>query len=353
MALRAGESLHSTNATNIKATVRAGGEYMYRRFYGLREPPFELTSDPKFLYMTARQREALSNLEYGLSAPKPLTLLIGEAGTGKTTLLRAALASDRCRAVHCVYVNNPALTREEFLATLATGFNLGASAAQSKAILLQELERVLHERRASGQSMALVIDEAQSLSRELLEEVRLLGNIETPTDRLLSLVLAGQPELGLRLEEPGLRQLKQRVVLRCETAALDLRETAAYIASRIQVAGGVPATLFTQDAVTIIHASSRGIPRTINVMCDNALVSGMALNRQPVDRAIILEVCRDFALRVNGDAVPLPVLNDADGSDVAVRPAVAPPAEAHHGIGSRYEPVAVRPRRFTLFGSGR
>jgi general secretion pathway protein A len=269
---------------------------MYQRFYKLRELPFELTPNPKFLYLPPRYREALSNLQYGLSAAKPLTVLIGEAGTGKTTLVRTALESEQCRHVRCLYLNNPTLTRGEFVETLARRFDLGSRAAESKAVLLAELERALRERRASGEVTALVIDEAQSLSVELLEEIRLLANIETATEKLLPLVLAGQPELADRLNDPHLRQLKQRIALRCEIAPLELAESAAYIATRIRTAGGDASQLFTREAVMLIHERARGIPRTISVICDNSLVTGMALGRQPVDRAIVLEVCRDFDL---------------------------------------------------------
>ena len=141
-----------------------------------------------------------------------------------------------------------------------------------------------------------VVDEAQTLSIELLEEIRLLANIETADEKLLPLVLAGQPELGARLEDSSLRQLKQRVALRCEIEPFQLSETAAYIATRIKVAGGVPSKLFTREGVSLIHAHSGGIPRIISVICDNALVSGMALERQPVDGSVVLEVCRDFHL---------------------------------------------------------
>ena len=269
---------------------------MYQGFYKLRALPFELAPDPKYLFLTPRHREALSSIEYGLAAAKSLTLILGEAGTGKTTLLRAALELERCRHVKCVSISNPALTREEFLDTLAMRFDLGIGASQSKSVLLHELERVLRERRARGEIVALIVDEAQRLSTDLLEEVRLLGNIETATEKLLPLVLAGQPELGARLEEIDLRQLKQRVALRCEIPPFELHETAAYIASRIQTAGGVPSHLFTQEAVRLIHERSSGIPRTISVICDNSLVTGMALARQPVDREIVLEVCRDLCL---------------------------------------------------------
>jgi general secretion pathway protein A len=269
---------------------------MYERFYSLRERPFELTSNPKYLYLTPQHREALSNLEYGLSSAKAVTVLIGEAGTGKTTLLKAALGSDRCSDVQCVYVNNPALTRAEFIETLAQRFELGPEASQSKAVLLVTLEDALKERHRRGEITALVVDEAQTLSPELLEEIRLLANIETPSEKLLPLILAGQPELSQRLNEPRLRQLKQRIALRCELKPFELKETAIYIASRIRTAGGEASHLFTREAVMLIHEHSRGIPRTINVICDNALVSGMALGKQPVGRDIVLEVCRDFDL---------------------------------------------------------
>jgi general secretion pathway protein A len=269
---------------------------MYERFYGFREAPFELTSNPRFLFFTAQHREALCNLEYGLSSAKPITVLIGEAGTGKSTLLRAALASDMCRHVTCVFLDNPTLTRAEFLETLASRFELGASAEMSKASLLGGLESVIRRRHARREITALVIDEAQALPNEILEEIRLLANMETPTQKLLPVVLAGQPELAERLNEPRLRQLKQRIALRCELKPLDLPDTAAYIASRIRTAGGDPANIFTRQAVTLIHEHSHGLPRTISVMCDNALMSGFAVDQRPVDGDIVLEVCRDFDL---------------------------------------------------------
>jgi general secretion pathway protein A len=269
---------------------------MYQRFFGLRERPFELTSNPKYLFFTAQHREALANLEYGLSSAKAITVVIGEAGTGKTTLLRAALESERCRRIKAIVLDNPKLTREEFVEILAARFQLPGAAATSKAALLDALDADLRARRARNELTALVVDEAQSLSSELLEEVRLLANIETPTEKLLPVVLAGQPELAARLNEPSLRQLKQRVALRCEVAPLDLGDTAAYIVSRIRTAGGNTTKLFTREAVTLIHEFSRGIPRVINVLCDNALISGFALGRQPVDRDIVAEVCADFDL---------------------------------------------------------
>jgi general secretion pathway protein A len=180
---------------------------------------------------------------------------------------------------------------------LAARFGLGAGAQQSKATLLGDLESMLRARQSAGEIAALVVDEAQALPDEILEEIRLLANMETPAGKLMPVVLAGQPELAERLNEPRLRQLKQRIALRCELKPLGLSDTAAYIASRIRTAGGNPANIFTREAVVLIHEYSRGLPRTISVMCDNALMSGFALDR-PVDGHIVREVCRDFDLGV-------------------------------------------------------
>ena len=331
---------------------------MYRDFYGLRELPFELTPNPKYLYLTPRHREALSNLEYGLSSAKTVTVLIGEAGTGKTTLLRAALESEMCRDVRCVYLGNPALTRHEFVEVLARRFELGSAAGRSKGTLLEKLEHVLRERRSHGEITALVIDEAQSLSDALLEEVRLLANMESASEKLLPMVLAGQPEFGIRLEQPAVRALKQRVALRCEIVPFELEETSAYIAARIATAGGEPAKLFTRQAVFLVHEASCGVPRAINVLCDNALVSGFALQRQPVDRAIVTEVCKDFRLRGLERRTPLGAIagnGNGNGNAAASHlvdlqseptPETDAPPEIPTGIG--------RPRRrFTLLGLGR
>jgi type II secretory pathway predicted ATPase ExeA len=326
---------------------------MYQRFYGLRELPFELTPNPRYLYLTPRHREALSNLQYGLFSAKAVTMLVGEAGTGKTTLLRAALESDSCRNVSCVYLNNPALTRAEFVEILARRFELSQEAAASKAAMLGELEQVLHERRARGEITALVIDEAQTLSSELLEEIRLLANIETATEKLLPLVLAGQPELGERLEDPGLRQLKQRVALRCDVSPFSLPETAAYISSRIKTAGGEASRLFTREAVTLIHECSRGIPRTINVMCDNALVTGLALNRQPVDREMVLEVSRDFALRRDSDELETETIVTETISDRPRAQEPPPPVTQERDEPREMFRPPQKTTRFPLFGFGR
>jgi general secretion pathway protein A len=310
---------------------------MYEDFFGLRERPFDLLPNPRFLFLAGRHREAFSNLRYGLAGARGLTLLIGEAGTGKTTLVNSVLSELDRSEVECVLMSNPTLTRSEFYEFLARSFRLGEGAAESKTRFLFEFRRQLEERHEAGLLTALLLDEAQSLPYELLEEVRLLSNIETSTVKLLNVVLAGQPELATRLNEPGLRQLKQRISLRCELGPLDFGETAAYVAGRLRIAGGDPKEIFSREAIAAIYERSKGIPRTVNVLCDNALIGGFALQTKPVSRAIVDEVCRDFDVEGPNqppgppDAIPQEVKSDS----AAVEPPMFSAAE--------------RKRRFSFF----
>lgn len=308
---------------------------MYEAFYGFQERPFDLTPNPRYMVMTSVHREALSTLRYGVDGNKGIVLLVGEAGTGKTSVIRMALASLPAR-VHCVYLHNPALTRDEFVEMLAAHFGLSERARQSKAVLLLELEPLLRTRYAAGESTVLVVDEAQSLPVDLLEEVRLLANIESDAHKLLNVVIAGQPEIARRLNDVALRQLKQRIALRCELQPLTLVETAAYLAGRIRAAGGVGAQVFTREAVGLIHQHARGIPRTISVIADNALLSGFATGERPVSSATVREVCRDFDLEALESAPADTPRKPASGPDMptggsgllAVQPAA--PVEANH-----------------------
>jgi len=316
---------------------------MYLQYYGLRELPFELTPNPRFLFLSGRHREALSNLKYGLYSAKALTVLVGEAGTGKTTVLAAALESELCRGVRPVVLRNPTLTRDEFIETLALKFGLGPEVGRSKAMLIEELERALSHAHSQGYVYALIVDEAHTLSDELLEEVRLLANIETTDHKLLPIVLVGQPELAGRLNQQNLRQLKQRVSLRCEITALSVVETAEFIATRIHAAGGTAASLFSREAVVRIHEVSRGIPRTINVICDNALVNGMALERRLIDLALIEDVTRDFDLEIAPDATLAASVVAAPAATALVGALAATPAAATSTIpaGKVAKPSAV------------
>jgi general secretion pathway protein A len=327
---------------------------MYESFFGLRERPFDLVPNPRFLFLSGRQREVLGNLRFGLTTPRGLTLLIGEAGTGKTTLVQAILSEMDKLPIECVVLSNPSLTREELYELLARGFGLSGSASTSKARFLIEFRERLIARHESGQLTALIVDEAQSLTYDLLEEVRLLSNIETPTAKLLNVVLAGQPELAVRLNDKGLRQLKQRFSLRCELTNFDYAETAAYVASRLRSAGGDPVKVFSRDAILALYEASRGVARTINVMCDNAMIGAFALQKKPITKAMIEEVCRDFDLSVPSDESPAvggagigaPVVESAKPSESLAVNRVEP---ASVGVDTHLFGVAERKRRFSIF----
>lgn len=308
---------------------------MYEQYYGLRERPFDLSPNPRFLFLSKGHREALLHLRYALTGRPGVTVLIGEAGTGKTTLVRAAVLTAAGQNATIVHLSNPTLTRVEFYEYLASGFGFGSQAAASKTAFLREMENALTSRGPSGGVLALTVDEAQALPHELMEEIRLLTNTEV-NGRSVAVALVGQPELAARLNEPELRQLKQRVALRCELAPLDLRDTAAYIAARVRIAGGNADLLFTRDAVIAIHNHSRGIPRLTSVICDNALVSGFASDTKPVGRDLIVEVCRDFefAERSVGAAAPA---------------APQPPAAQKEPERQALFSALVKPRRFSFF----
>lgn len=330
---------------------------MYEPFFGLRERPFDLVPNPRFLFLPQKQREAFSNLRYGLGAARGLTLLIGEAGTGKTTLVHAALAELDGAHVECVLLSNPTLTRDEFYEYLSDGFRLGDAAARSKTRFLIELRRHLLERHEAGQLTALVLDEAQSLPYELLEEVRLLSNMELETVKLLNVVLAGQPELAARLNEVGLRQLKQRIALRCELAPFDFQATAAYIAGRLRIAGGEPAAIFTREAILAIHTASGGLPRTVNVICENALIGGFAAQVRPITKALVEDVCRDFDLTAP-PAVYVPPAPASEPADEFPSSAAAPAAPSNDAVDEQRSDAELEPaqaigrerkRRFSFF----
>jgi general secretion pathway protein A len=279
---------------------------MYERYYGLQERPFDLSPNPRFLCFTPQHREALAHLEYGLAGRPGVTVLVGEAGTGKTTLVRKALQASHAHST-IVHLSNPTLTRAEFFEYLAAGFEFSAEAGRSKIQFLRELQETLNNEFAPR--LALVVDEAQSVPYELLEEIRLLTNAESVNGRSIAVALVGQPELARRLDEARLRQLKQRVVLRCELTPLSLKDTAAYISGRIKTAGGEATQLFSRDAVVAIHQHSSGIPRVISVICDNALVNGFAADQKPVGAATVFDVCRSLSLAAEPKpaAAPLPV----------------------------------------------
>lgn len=298
---------------------------MYESYFGLKARPFDLTPNPAYLVPLEQHREAVSMLEYALGAGRGLVVLTGEAGTGKTTVLRAALARTAAEQ-HVVLLQNPSLTRAEFLEFLALSFGLTTRAAASKAHLLRELADRLTMFRAHGRRCALVVDEAQSLGTELLEEVRLLGNFETDTEKLLPIALIGQPELRDRLNRPELRQLKQRVALRCELRPLTFTDTCAYIAARVHTAGS-DRNLFTREALRLIHQRSSGIARSVNVICDNALIAALAAGAPIAGEAHVREVCQDldFGGSVAPVADPRPEATGAPENAAAEEQKTPPP----------------------------
>src|ERR1700678_460376 len=237
---------------------------MYNSFFNLQTSPFGTSPDPRFLYMMPHTREALAGLEYGISERKGFTVLTGEVGTGKTTLLRSALGSLGQRRVHTSFVFNPLLDPLDFLEFVLTDFGLTPNSRTKSGMLLQ-LNRWLIERYRAQETCVVVVDEAQNLSWELLEEIRLLTNLESSSEKLLQIVLSGQPELEEKLRAPDVRQLRQRVALWARTHAITLEQTAAYIAQRLLIAG-TSERIFSDEAVFAIHNDSRGIPRIINLI---------------------------------------------------------------------------------------
>jgi type II secretory pathway predicted ATPase ExeA len=247
---------------------------MYLSFYGLREKPFNTTPDPRFLYPTPGHQEALAQLLYGVEERKGFIVLTAEVGTGKTTLLQALLrrlTSD----TKVAFVFNSALSFEGILEYALEDFGI-TTTGSSQAQRLFALNNFLIERRRAGQNTVLILDEAQNLDARTLEQVRLLSNFETPTGKLLQLLLVGQPELHTKLQQPELRQLKQRISLRCRLPVLTPEETRRYIHYRLQVAGAQDATLFSERAVARISNYAHGIPRVVNIVCDHCLLIGYA-----------------------------------------------------------------------------
>lgn len=265
---------------------------MYAEFYGLKELPFALTPDPRFIYFTPSHTEVMANLHYGIESGKGLIVVTGEVGTGKTTILRWMMQR-LDRTVLVAYIFNPRLSVTEFYQHLAS--LLDVQKWETKPELLVSLGQALDSRHSRGLRTVLIIDEAQGLSPAVLEEIRLLSNFESDTAKHLQIVLTGQPELRDVLNYPDLRQLKQRVALRCVIKALpSVEETDRYITSRLLASGAERTELFNTEAIDYIYRCTEGIPRNINNLCDNALLAGYAAGELTVGRAIVEEVAETF-----------------------------------------------------------
>jgi general secretion pathway protein A len=261
---------------------------LYQGFYGLKENPFRLSPDPSFMCMTDQHQEALSGLIYSVCTRPGLTVLVGEAGTGKTTLLYALLGLLEKRGFITAMCTNPTLTRQEFYDLVVMKFGVEC-ASLLKSRQLSALEETLRRNRADGRPSVLIIDEAQRLSTELLEEVRLLLNLETPREKLLEIIVAGQPALTEILRRTEMRQLKQRVSCVCRLRPLTLEELNEYLHHRVTRAGLPTQSLFPGDVTQMIFEYTEGIPRLASSLCDSALQTGFALRSSQVTKAILEE----------------------------------------------------------------
>jgi general secretion pathway protein A len=271
---------------------------VYKNFYHLQKHPFEITPDPAFLFPTTRHNEALASLYYGVTAHRGFVVLTGEVGTGKTLLLRSLLGLLQRRDIAFALIFNPSLSPLEFIRYIAGDFGLPV-ARKAKDELIHVLNAFLVQRHQQRLTTLLVVDEAHLLSAEILEEIRLLTNLETAQQKLLQIVLAGQPELDQKLDSFGLRQLKQRVALRCHLEALSLEETHKYMERRLQIAGALGDNkIFSDSAISAVFRHSKGIPRLINTVCENALLSGYAKRVSSIAPEIIDGVAKDLRLEI-------------------------------------------------------
>jgi general secretion pathway protein A len=280
---------------------------MYKRFYNLKRSPFEITPDPSFLYTSGMHNEALATLYHGVRRRKGFVVLTGEVGTGKTLLVRCLLQILQRANVAFAYVFNPRLSPTEFLQYIAGDLGL-LTANKSKSELLLALSSYVIARHQKGLTTVLVVDEAHLLSTDVLEEVRLLTNLETTQEKLLQILLIGQQELEEKLDCSELRQLKQRIALRSHLGPLDPSETRGYLDCRLRLAGNTsPTELFPPETVAELHRQTRGFPRLINTVCENALVHGYAAQSWCITPDIIKAVALEFRLNF---------LHSSDSADV-------------------------------------
>jgi type II secretory pathway predicted ATPase ExeA len=268
---------------------------MYKEFYGLRANPFNVNPDPRYLFLTRHTEEALACLTYGIQSRKGFVLLTGEVGTGKTTLINKLLEWLRLQQVTTAFVFNSRLNTTQFLDYMMADFGIPMDSKAKSQVLLR-LYNWLLDRYRAGETAVLIVDEAQNLTDEVLEEIRMLTNLETFTEKLLQIVLVGQPELEQKLKQPQLRQLRQRLTLRAKTHALTLPETQAYIQQRLRIAGANGHGIFDPDSIAAIHYYSNGIPRVINLLCEHCLVSAFVDQQRVIGSGTVETVARDFDL---------------------------------------------------------
>lgn len=273
---------------------------MYNAFFGFHESPFNLSPDPAFLYRSPQHEEALANLIYGVHSRKGFIVLTGEVGTGKTTMLECLRDYLDANMIEFAFIFNSRVSVNEFFEMIAYDLDLRCN-QKSKIDVLFALNQLLIQQANAGRTSVLIVDEAHNLEWDVLEEIRLLGNLENPkVGKLLQIILSGQPELDRKLDAPSLRNLKQRIVLRCSLGAFQLAQTEEYISSRLRKAGMPDQTVFADGVISEIHTRSQGIPRVINALCDNLLLTAFALEKKQADAGMLDEVCRDMRMEWPG-----------------------------------------------------
>jgi general secretion pathway protein A len=270
---------------------------MYKDFFGLKENPFSVSPDPRYLFLTKEVEETLSSLVYGIQTRKGITTLTGEVGTGKTTLVNRVLDCLRERGTKTAFLFNSRINSSQLFDFILAEFEIPCE-SRSKSQQLMKLNQWLLEQFAAGETAVVIVDEAQNLTFPVLEEIRLLTNLETSTEKLLQIVLSGQPELEEKLNLPQLRQLRQRIMLRCKTVALKEEQTRDYVHERLKIAGAAEngQLIFSPEAIETIHLYSLGIPRVVNLLCEHALINAYVEEQRPIQREIIEDVAREFEL---------------------------------------------------------
>jgi general secretion pathway protein A len=268
---------------------------MYKSFFGLKESPFNANPDPRFLYLTDQVEEALTGLMYGIQTRKGFITLTGEVGTGKTTLVNRLLDWLHHRRARTAFLFNSRMNTNQLFDFILAEFDITCD-SRSKSQQLLKLNHWLLDRYRAGETVVLILDEAQNLTFPVLEEVRLLTNLETSTDKLLQIVLSGQPELEDKLKLPELRQLRQRIMLRCKTTPLTKEQTHDYILKRLKIAGAGDQLIFSPEAMDAVHIYSLGIPRVVNLLCEHSLVNAYVDQQRPIKSKVVEDVAREFQL---------------------------------------------------------
>src|SRR5713226_3759707 len=267
---------------------------MYKGFFGLKENPFNVSPDPRYLFLTEQIEETLSSLMYGIQTRKGIITLTGEVGTGKTTLVNRVLDWLRQGATKTAFLFNSRMNSSQLFDFILAEFDISCE-SRSKSQQLMKLNQWLLERFASGETAVVIIDEAQNLTFPVLEEIRLLTNLETSTEKLLQIVLCGQPELEEKLNLP---QLRQRIMLRCKTSPLTKEQTNAYVLERLRIAGAATdgESIFSPSAIETVHLYSLGIPRVVNLLCEHALINAYVEQQRPIQPKIMEDVAHEFQL---------------------------------------------------------